>query len=148
MSTDVLTSTFLQSLATQIRSQDIYGVYRNWSDELLFQPYLLSKEEKRKISIDRPVDPVTKSRILYFYSAVAHLIEKESGKLMQVVVSLNEEGFGWALVFSGKLLVVTRTLRDAQRFGFTSLAQMATEGDKAIRSGLALLNQFPQVTEV
>jgi Protein of unknown function, DUF269. len=64
---------------------------------------------------------------------------------MQVVINLNEEGFGWALVFCGKLLVVTRTLRDAERFGFASLEQMIDEGEKAVRSGSALIEKFPEV---
>ena len=145
MITDVTTSIFLQALVTQIRAQDPYGVYRSWSDELLLKPYILTKEEKRKISVDSPVDPATKGRVNYFYGAIAREIEQHTGKLMQVVVSLNEEGFGWALVFCGKLLVVTRTLRDAQRFGFASLEQMVEEGEKAVRSGIALIEKFPEV---
>ncbi|HAN47005.1 MAG TPA: NifX-associated nitrogen fixation protein [Cyanobacteria bacterium UBA8156] len=147
MITDVTAAPFLQTLVTQIRAQDPYGVYRAWSDELLLKPYILSKEEKRRIPVDTPVDPVTKGRITYFYGAIAREIEQQTGKLMQVVVSLNEEGFGWVLVFSGKLLVVSRTLRDAQRFGFISLEQMAEDGAKAIRSGIALVERFPAVTE-
>jgi probable nitrogen fixation protein len=145
MITDVTASPFLRTLVAQIRAQDPYGVYRSWSDELLLKPYILTKEEKRKISVDNPVDPVTKGRITYFYGAIAREIEQQTGKLMQVVISLNEEGFGWALVFSGKLLAVTRTLRDAQRFGFTSLEQMAEEGEKAVRSGITLIEKFPEV---
>ncbi|MCS6960417.1 MAG: NifX-associated nitrogen fixation protein [Pseudanabaenaceae cyanobacterium SKYGB_i_bin29] len=148
MSTTVVTdSPFLQALVAQFRAQDPYGVYRSWSDERLLQPYILTKEEKRKISLEEPVDPVTKGRIHFFYGAVARVIEQQTGKLLQVVISLNEEGFGWALVFSGKLLVVCRTLRDAQRFSFTSLAQMVEEGEKLIRSGVALLEKFPAVAE-
>jgi probable nitrogen fixation protein len=145
MITDVTNSTFVQALVSQIRAQDPYGVYRSWSDELLLKPYILSKEEKRKIPVDTPVDPVTKGRITYFYGAIAREIEQKTGKLMQVVISLNEEGFGWVLIFSGKLLAVTRTLRDAQRFGFTSLEQLVEEGEKAVRSGIALVEKFPEV---
>ncbi len=147
MITDVTNSTFLRALVTQIRAQDPYGVYRSWSDELLLKPYILSKEEKRKIPVDTPVDPVTKGRITYFYGAIAREIEQKTGKLMQVVISLNEEGFGWALIFSGKLLAFTRTLRDAQRFGFTSLEQLVEEGEKAVRSGIALVEKFPEVAD-
>jgi probable nitrogen fixation protein len=75
------------------------------------------------------------------------LIEQATGRLTQVVISLNEEGFGWALVFSGKLLLVTRTLRDAQRFGFASLAQMAEAGEQAAQAGIALAEKFPEVTQ-
>ncbi len=146
-STTLTASGFLQALVTQIRAHDPYGVYRTWSDELLLKPYILSQAEKRKIPVDMPVDLVTKGRITHFYGAIAQEIEQATGKLMQVVISVNEEGFGWALVFSGKLLVVGRTLRDAQRFGFLSLEQMAAEGEKLLRSGIALVAQFPAVTE-
>ncbi|NJK33847.1 MAG: NifX-associated nitrogen fixation protein [Oscillatoriales cyanobacterium SM2_2_1] len=145
--TTVTTSGFLQVLATQIRAQDPYGVYRTWSDQRLLQPFILTKDEKRKIPVDTPVDPVTRGRITYFHSAIARQIEQKTGQLMQVVVNLNEEGFGWALIFSGKLLVVTRTLRDAQRFGFTSLELLQEDGEKAVRSGIALAEQFPEVTQ-
>lgn len=143
----VATSPFLQAIVAQIRAQDPYGIYRSWSDERLLQPYILSKEEKRQIPLDRPVEEATKVRIHQFYSAVARLIEQATGRLTQVVISLNEEGFGWALVFSGKLLLVTRTLRDAQRFGFASLAQMAEAGEQAAQAGIALAEKFPEVTQ-
>jgi probable nitrogen fixation protein len=108
-------------------------------------PTFSAKKRSAKFPVDTPVDPVTKGRITYFYGAIAREIERQTGKLMQVVISLNEEGFGWALVFSGKLLAVTRTLRDAQRFGFTSLEQLVEEGEKAVRSGIALVEKFPEV---
>ncbi|MEN9279254.1 MAG: NifX-associated nitrogen fixation protein [Gloeomargarita sp. DG_1_4_bins_134] len=145
-STALPTSAFLSTLVSQIRAQDPYGVYGSWSDERLLQPYILSKEERRKISLEQPVDEVTKGRITYFYGAIARVIEQQTGKLMQVVISLNEEGFGWALIFSGKLLLLTRTLRDAQRFGFPSLEHLIQEGEKAVQAGIALVEQFPDVT--
>jgi probable nitrogen fixation protein len=91
------------------------------------------------------VDPITKGRILAFYRAIAHRIEEETGLLCQVVIDLSHEGFGWALVFSGRLLVVSRTLRDAQRFGFDSFEKLENEGDKLIQTAIGLSNRFPEV---
>ncbi|MBW4518443.1 MAG: NifX-associated nitrogen fixation protein [Scytolyngbya sp. HA4215-MV1] len=143
--TELLNSLFLKSVVQQIRANDPYGTYRNWSDELLLKPYVVSKAQKREISVDGDVDPITKGRILAFYRAIAHRIEEETGALSQVVIDLSHEGFGWALIFSGRLLLVSRTLRDAQRFGFDSLEKFAIEGEKLTQSGIALAQRFPEV---
>jgi probable nitrogen fixation protein len=142
---DVSTSPFLKAIVQQIRANDPYGTYRNWSDELLLKPYVVSKAQKREISVDGDVDAITQGRIMAFYRAVAHCVETETGQLSQVVIDLSHEGFGWALVFSGRLLVVARTLRDAQRFGFDSLEKVSAEGDKLVNSGVDYIRRFPEV---
>lgn len=146
-SIDVANSPFLKALVQQIRVNDSYGTYRNWSDELLLKPFILSKAQKREISVDGDVDPITKGRVLAFYRAVAACVETKTGKISQVVIDLSHEGFGWALVFSGRLLVVCRTLRDAQRFGFDSLEKLAAEGDKLTQSGIDYVTRFPEVAQ-
>ncbi|MCG8364506.1 MAG: NifX-associated nitrogen fixation protein [Pseudanabaenales cyanobacterium] len=145
VSIEVLESPFLQAIVQQIRANDAYGAYRNWSDDLLLKPYVLSRAQKREISVDGEVDLVTQSRILAFYRAIAVRIEQQTGLLSQVVIDLSHEGFGWALVFSGRLLLVSRTLRDAQRFGFDTLEKMAIEGEKLVQKGVDLANRFPEV---
>jgi probable nitrogen fixation protein len=142
---DVNTSPFLQAIVKQIRSQDSMGVYRAWSDELVLKPYIVSRERKRKISIDGDVDPVTKLRIMSFYRAIAFRIEEETGLLGQVVIDLSHEGFGWALIFCGRLLVVAKTLRDAQRFGFDSFEKLEAEGEKLVQKGIDLAQRYPEV---
>lgn len=142
----VIDSPFIKALAQQIRVNDSYGTYRNWTDDLLLKPFVVPKEKKRKISVEGEVDPITKGRILAFYRAVAYCVEQKTGKLAQVVIDLSHEGFGWALVFSGRLLVVSRTLRDAQRFGFDSLEKLVAEGEKLTQSGIDYVNRFPEIT--
>jgi probable nitrogen fixation protein len=141
----VVITPFLKAITQQIRANDPYGTYRNWSDELLLKPFVVSKAQKREISVEGDVDPITKGRVLAFYRAIAHRIEEETGLLCQVVIDLSHEGFGWALVFSGRLLVVSKTLRDAQRFGFDSLDKLEAEGAKIVTSGINLANRFPEV---
>ncbi|MGQ9869550.1 NifX-associated nitrogen fixation protein [Leptodesmis sp.] len=141
----VLDSPFLKAIVQQIRANDAYGTYRNWSDELLLKPYVVTKAQKREISVDGDVDPITKGRIPAFYRSIAHRIETETGMLCQVVIDLSHEGFGWALIFSGRLLLVARTLQDAQRFGFDSLEKATLEGEKLVEAEIALANRFPEV---
>lgn len=142
---EVLNSRFLQAIVKHIRGQDTYGTYRKWSDDLLLKPFIISKQKKREIPIDGEIDPMTLSRIGAFYRAVAACIEKETGLLSQVVVDLGHEGFGWALVFAGRLLLVSKTMRDAHRFGFDSLEKLAEEGEKLIVKGIELANKYPEV---
>lgn len=144
-SSTAVNSPFLKAIVQQIRGQDTYGFYRNWTDDLILKPYVVTKQKKREISVEGEVDPSTKLRIMSFYRAVAACIEKETGLISQVVVDLNHEGFGWVLVFSGRLLLVTRTLRDAHRFGFDSLEKVAEEGETLVAKGLDLVQRFPEV---
>jgi probable nitrogen fixation protein len=143
--TETEISPFLKAITQQIRANDPYGTYRNWSDALLLKPYVVTKAQKREISVEGDIDPITKGRVLAFYRAIAHRIEEETGLLCQVVIDLSHEGFGWALIFSSRLLVVCKTLRDAQRFGFESLEKLEAEGSKIIESGINMANRFPEV---
>ncbi|MBD2365208.1 NifX-associated nitrogen fixation protein [Anabaena minutissima FACHB-250] len=144
----VANSPFLKVLVLQIRGQDSYGIYRNWSDELLLKPFVVPKKKKREISIAGEVDAVTQARIMSFFRAIAARIEQETGLISQVVLDLSHEGFGWALVFSGRLLLTVKTLRDAHRFGFDSLEHLAEEGEKFIERGLELANRFQEVSKL
>jgi len=141
-------SPFLKALVQQVRANDAYGTYRNWADELLLKPYVIPKKQRREIPVEGDVDPITLSRIMGFYRAIAARIEEETGQLSQVVVDLSHEGFGWALIFSGRLILVSKTLRDAQRFGFDSLEKLNVEGEKLAQKGIDLACKFPQVCNI
>lgn len=135
----------IQEIVRQIRAGDPYGVYRNWTDELLLKPFLVSKAQKRDISVEGHVDPITKSRILIYYRAIAALIEKETSLISQVVMDINDEGFGWVLIFSGRLVLVANTLRDAHRFGFDSLVSLRQKADIQISKGILLARTYPEI---
>ena len=142
---EVILPPFLKALVQQIRAQDSYGFYRIWTDELILKPYIVTKQKKREISVEGEVDPATISRINAFFRAVAASIEKETGLISNVVIELGHEGFGWALVFSGRLLLAVKTLRDAHRFGFDSFEKLDEEGTKFVEKGIDLAKRFPEV---
>lgn len=144
----IKTTPILQEIVRQLRAHAPYGTFRNWSDELILKPYVVTREQKKKISVDGEVDPITKSRIITFYRAIASLIEQETGLLSQVVIDLSHEGFGWVLVFSGRLLLVSKTLRDAQRFGFDSLEKVIAEGEKIAKSAIELANKHGDIAQL
>lgn len=146
--TDIYSAPFIKELIRSIQAQDAYGVYKSWSPELILKPYIVSKQDKRKISTEEEVNPMTIARIKLFYNAIATSIELETNQIMQVVISINHEGFGWALVFCGRLLVVSRTLRDAHRFGFTSLEKLEEEGEKMTQAGVELAKRYHEVCKL
>lgn len=139
---------FLKELVQQMRSQDHYGVFRTWEDRLVIANFIVTKKRKKEIPVTGDVDPATQLRILSFYRAIAASIEKSTGKLCQVVLDLSHEGFGWSLVWSGRLMVVCRTVRDAHRFGFESLDKLASEGEKMVKRGIELIECFPDVANL
>ncbi|MGK7931447.1 MAG: NifX-associated nitrogen fixation protein [Microcystaceae cyanobacterium] len=136
---------FLQELVRQVRAQDHYGVFRTWEDALVLSGYVVSKKKKKEISVEGDVDATTQLRIMCYFRAIAAIVEKKTGKLCQVVIDLSHEGFGWSLVWCGRLMVVNRTLRDAQRFGFDSLEKLAERGEKLINSGVEIIEKYPEV---
>ena len=144
----VADSPFLQALVQQLRAYDHFGVYRTWTDELVIAPYVIPKKKRREISLDGEIDPTTQLRIICYFRAIAALIEQETGLLCQVVVDLNHEGFGWALVWGGKLMVVSRSLRDAHRFGFDTLEKLNDQGTKLVNSAIELVQRFPEVSKL
>ncbi|MBD2665710.1 nitrogen fixation protein [Richelia sinica FACHB-800] len=146
--TELTLTPFLKAILMQIRGQDTYGFYRSWSDELILKPFIVTKQKKREISVEGEVDPATLSRINAYFRAIAARIEQETGLISNVVVNVNHEGFGWALVFSGRLLLVVKTLRDAHRFGFESLEKLSAEGETLVEKGLDLAKRFPEVGKI
>lgn len=141
-------NSFLKELVHQVRAMDTYEFYGKWSDERLLSPFIVTKAQKKEISLEGSIDPKTLSRIQWFFRAIAARIEQETGKMAQVSIDLNDEGFGLALAFSGRLLVVSRALRDAHRFGFVSFEKLAEEGEKLVQRGVELVQRFPEVCEV
>lgn len=70
---------FLKAIVQQIRANDAYGTYRTWSDALLLKPYVLSKKQRREISVEGEVNPVTQARIIGFYRAIAPASKRKRG---------------------------------------------------------------------
>ena len=72
------------------------------------------------------------------------MVEQETGLVASPMLKFYEEGFGRVILISGKLVVLTKHLRDAQRFGFESFAALAAEGMKQIATAVATIQQFPE----
>jgi probable nitrogen fixation protein len=136
---------FLIQLIKIWRAQDANGAWTNKSDLDLLEPYVLDKEKRRALPIVGDPDPDTLWRLELFFDAVALSIERVTGVMVQPIMKLHHEGFGRVVLIAGRLIAVSKQLRDVHRFGFVNLVKLAQEGDKYVNDGIEMIRRFPDV---
>lgn len=142
-----LETPFLNTLVRLVRAQDAYGVWETIGDAKLLDAYVMSKEKRRSIPILGDPDPEVVGRVERFYAAIGLTIEQEVGHVASPLIKLSHEGFGRVILTVGKLVVLSRHLRDVHRFGFDSLAALAEDGAKHVAAAVATIRRFPEVAD-
>ncbi|SDF98890.1 NifX-associated nitrogen fixation protein [Alloyangia pacifica] len=140
---EMVVSDFLTQLAAVIRAEDSYGQWDEKSDADLLSEFIVTREERRDIPIIGDPDPDVMWRVTKFYDAVGLLIEKRSGCMASQMQKMSHEGFGRVVLIAGKLVVVSKHLRDVHRFGFESWAKLAEAGDKLVAGAVETIDKFP-----
>jgi len=138
-----LRSPFVQTLIRVIRAHDTHGAWDNKNDQMLLRSFIVTKEQRKQIPILGDPDPRTLMRLDQYYAAVGLAVENRTGLIAQPLVKLSHEGWGRVVLIAGRLVVVSKSLRDVHRFGFPSLAKLAEEGGKLVDQGVACIDQFP-----
>jgi probable nitrogen fixation protein len=138
-------SIFIKELVKQWRAQDSYGAWEGKSDELLLEPYIITKEMRKELPIIGDPDPETLWRLELFYNAVGLAIERQTGNMVTPMMKMHHEGFGRMVLSAGRLIVVNKQLRDVHRFGFLSLEKLAEEGEKLVAAGVEMIKKYPDV---
>ena len=138
-------SPFIKELVKQWRAQDTHGTWERKSDEDLLEPYILDKEKRKTIPIIGDPDPETLWRMELYYNAIGLSIERASGIMVSPMMKMHHEGFGRMILAAGRLIVVSKQLRDVHRFGFDSLEALAAEGEKFIATGVEMIRKYPEV---
>ena len=141
----VADSIFLKELIKQWRAQDTHGAWDKKSDLDLIAAYIITKEQRRQIPIMGDPDPETLWRLELFYNAVGLAIERATGIMVSPIMKMHHEGFGRMVLTAGRLVVITKHLRDVHRFGFETLVKLVEEGEKLVRSGVEMIEKFPEV---
>lgn len=136
---------FIRELVKQWRAQDTHGTWDKKSDLDLLEPYVVDKIKRREIPIIGDPDPETLWRIELFFNAVGLAIERLTGVMVQPMMKMSHEGFGRMVLIAGRLVVVSKHLRDVHRFGFDTLPKLAQEGESYVVSGAEMINRFPDV---
>lgn len=143
---DAFEEAFLKDLASQLRADDAYGTLDAKTDEDLIAG--LIKAKRGDGSSCSPLDCSTLQTIRAFYRAIAVFLERQLGGLFQVLLDVSSEGFGRVVIFAGRLLVLDKTLRDAQGFGFSSLEKLLGEAGKQIAKAKATFERFQGLASV
>lgn len=141
----LLANEFVRELVKQIRAQDTHGTWDGKSDLQLLAPYIVTAEQRREMPIMGDPDPDTLWRLDLFHNAVGLTIERATKCMVTPMMKMSHEGFGRAVLTTGRLIVVNRYLRDVHRFGFASLAKLAEAGEKLVKEGVDLITLYPEV---
>ncbi|MDQ2103067.1 NifX-associated nitrogen fixation protein [Azospirillum isscasi] len=143
-----LAEAFLKTLVMLFRAEDSYGAWEGKSDETILAPFILDKEARAAIPIMGDPDPDTLWRLELFYKAVGITVEKQTGLIASPIMKMSHEGFGRMVLTTGRLVVVSKHLRDVHRFGFPSLEKLAADGAKIVGEAVALIRKYPDVADL
>lgn len=144
----ILETDFIKEMVKQMRAIDSYGTYDGWPVDRILAPYILTKDQRREIPVIGDPDEQTLARVKAFYNGIAALIEKECGLMAVPMMNITHEGFGRALITTGKLVVMDRTVRDVHRYGYDSLSKMKDEADKLLSVALQIIGAHRDVAEL
>jgi len=140
-----LATPFLRCLIRLIRAQDTHGAWEGKSDADLLADFILTKEQRRDIPIIGDPDPDVLWRLQIFYSCVGLVIEERSGLVASPIMTMSHEGFGRVVLTTGRLVVLSKTLRDVHRFGFETFRKLADAGTKLVDDAVAAIENYPNV---
>lgn len=141
-----LATPFMRAMILQMRAQDTHGsAWEGKSDQDLLKDFIVTREQRRQIPIMGDPDPDILWRLELFYKAVGLSIETEAGVIASPMMNMSHEGFGRVVLTAGRLVVISKHLRDVHRFGFESFAAMAEQGAKLVSEGVDMIKRFPEV---
>ena len=139
---------FVKTLVLLFRAEDSYGAWEGKPDEALLAPFVLDKEARAAIPIIGDPDPDTLWRLELFYKAVGLMVEKQTGLMASPMMKMSHEGFGRMILTTGRLVVVSKSLRDVHRFGFPTIGKLAADGAKLVEDAVELIRTYPEVANL
>lgn len=140
-------SPFIAQLVAIIRAEDSYGAWDDKTDADLLADFIVTKEERREIPIIGDPDPDIMWRVEKFYAAVGLLLEKNTGAMASPMMKMSHEGFGRIVLIAGKLVALSKHLRDIHRFGFVTFDKLAEAGDKLVSDAVSSVEKYPDAAK-
>ncbi|MER9227811.1 NifX-associated nitrogen fixation protein [Mesorhizobium sp. M0664] len=140
-----LATPFVKCLVRLVRAHDSHGSWEGKSDAELLGDFIITREQRRSIPIIGDPDPDVLWRLEMFYAAVGLATEDRSGVMASPMMEISHEGFGRVLLTAGRLVVLSKTLRDVHRFGFETFRKLAAAGTKLAGDATAAIEAHPEV---
>ncbi|WP_333821668.1 NifX-associated nitrogen fixation protein [Pinisolibacter sp.] len=142
-----LATPYLKTLVRLVRAEDAYGTWEKRSDADLLKDFIVTKEQRRQIPIIGDPDPDVLWRVEKFYAAIGLAIEGEAGHIASPMMKMSHEGFGRVILTVGRLVVLSKSLRDVHRWGHDDLSKLAEAGTKAVGEACEMIAKFPEVAD-
>jgi len=139
---------FLPQLAELIRAGDCCGLWDGKSDARILGGYVVTKEQRKTIPIIGEPDGRVLRRLTMFYNAVGTAIGRRTDVIATPLMELSDEGFGRVVLTAGRLVAVSRTLRDVHRFGFDSLEEADAAGAALVEEGARMIEAYPGIVSM
>ncbi len=142
-----LTTPYMKALIRLMRAQDTHGAWDGKSDAEILKDFVVTREQRRLMPIIADPDPDVVWRVEIFHTAIGLAIEAETGVVASPMMKMSHEGFGRVLLTAGKLVVLSRHMRDINRFGFDSLDKLSQEGGKFVQLAVETIRKWPDVAQ-
>lgn len=138
---------FKHRLCQLLDAEDHFGRYAKLSPQQKIERlFLASNEDRKQSDFNCAVSPKVRSQVPLLFQAAAGVIEEKSGLLIQSSSEMNGEGFGRALLYSGRIILVIKSLRAGFPFPFTSEEKVIRYGVACIEEGLAFISKYNEMT--
>lgn len=137
----------VRRLGSLLDAEDFFGRYAALSpQEKLVRQFLASPEDKNQSEFNCAVSPKVRKQVPLLFQAIAGVMEEKSGTMVQSTAEINAEGFGRALLYTGRVILVLKSLRAGFPFPFTSEDKTIRYGVACIEEGLAFLEKYKEQT--
>lgn len=137
-----LKEAYINRLCGLLDAYDTFGRYASLpAEDKIDRLFLVSADEKRRSDTGCMVSPRTVRQAALLFQAAAGLLEERSGLRMQSAAELNDEGFGRALIFTGRTILVLKSIRPGFPFPFAGVRAAVDYGAGCAEEGLAFLDQ-------
>lgn len=114
--------------------------------EKIAKLFLASAGDKDQSEFNCAVSPKVRQQVPLLFQAMAGVMEERTGLMIQSTAEINGEGFGRGLLYSGRVIVVLKSLRAGFPFPFTSAEKTISYGVECIEEGMAWLEKYKELT--
>lgn len=143
----VLADAFIRRLCQLLDAEDFFGRHATLSaEDKIARLFLASTDDKNQSDFNCAVSPKVRMQVPLLFQAVAGVMEERSGAFIQSSAEINGEGFGRAILYSGRIIVVLKSLRAGFPFPFTSEDKAVRYAVACVEEGLSFMDKYNEIT--
>ena len=137
-----LDSPFVRELIDCIRVADKHNKYSHLPDEMLLNYFVTPTKNQKSSRKNMNLDPLYQVLVNAFYSAIATVIERETGYKTDTFIHLKNKEFSSAVISCGGVLVLYSLMWGYRNFGFPSLQELVTSAEININRAVIKASRY------